>query len=59
MKVGWFGRILARWSGSIDGRWGWQSLPALAGAVTLLGLRTRLRQQNLYDTGLLPVKEPA
>ena len=59
MKVGRFGRILARWSGSIDNRLGWQSLPALAGAVTLLGLRTRLRQQNLYDTGLLPVKEPA
>ena len=59
MKVGWFARLLAGWSESIDRRFGWQSLPALAGAVMLLGLRTRLRQQNLYDTGLLPVKEPA
>ena len=59
MKVGWFARLLARWSESIDRRLGWQSLPRLAGAVTLFGLRTQLRQHNLYDTGLLPVKEPA
>jgi len=59
MKVGWFARLLARWSESIDRRLGWQSLPRLTGAVTLFGLRTQLRQHNLYDTGLLPVKEPA
>src|SRR5262249_44679277 len=59
MKVGWFARLLARWSESIARQLGWQSLPRLAGAVTLFGLRTQLRQHNLYDTGLLPVKEPA
>ena len=59
MKVAWFGRLLVRWSQWIDTRWGWQSLPPLPGAATLFGLRIELRQQNLYDTGLLPAKGPA
>ena len=59
MKVGWFARLLARWSESVDRRLGWQSLPTLPGGLTLFGLRTRLRQQNLYDSGLLPMREPA
>src|SRR5262249_26179745 len=59
MKVGWFARLLARWSESIDRRLGWQSLPTLPGGLALFGLRTRLRQQNLYDSGLLPMREPA
>ncbi len=33
---------------------GWSHLPAMTGALVLEGLRTRLRQRNLYDTSDLP-----
>src|SRR4051812_17772908 len=35
-------------------RIGWDSLPLLPGLLTLLGLRVRLRQKTLHDTGHLP-----
>jgi Animal haem peroxidase len=34
-----------------DRKFGWQSLPKPLGILTLIGLRTRLRERNLYDTG--------
>jgi hypothetical protein len=34
-----------------DRRFGWPQLPKPFGILTLIGLRTRLREQNLYDTG--------
>jgi hypothetical protein len=41
-------------SEALDHRWGWQSLPPYLGALTLAGLRTVLRRDNLYDTRPLP-----
>ena len=59
MKIGPIGRLWARWSESIDRKWGWQHVPPLLGVLTLEGLRTVLRRDNLYDTDGLPVKVPA
>src|SRR6185295_17742152 len=36
---------------SLDRRVGWDKLPLPAGLLTLVGLRDRLRKENLYDTG--------
>jgi hypothetical protein len=36
---------------SLDRRIGWDRLPLPAGLLTLVGLRDRLREENLYDTG--------
>jgi Animal haem peroxidase len=36
----------------IDRRFGWARLPLPVGIVTLIGVRNRLRQRNLHDTGL-------
>ena len=36
---------------SLDHRVGWHRLPRLAGVVTLIAIRNRLRERNLYDTG--------
>lgn len=59
MKIGPIGRLWARWSESMDRKWGWQHMPPLLGVLTLEGLRTVLRRDNLYDTDGLPVKAPA
>jgi hypothetical protein len=36
---------------AVDRRFGWHRLPTPLGIVTLVGIRLRLREQNLYDTG--------
>ncbi len=36
---------------SLDRRIGWERLPLPAGLLTLVGLRDRLREENLHDTG--------
>ena len=36
----------------LDRRFGWDRLPGPLGVLTLVGVRNRLRQRNLYDTGL-------
>ena len=38
----------------IDHHKGWDKLPLWPALLVLIGVRTRLRQQNLYDTGSLP-----
>ena len=38
-------------SEKVDKRIGWHRLPMPVGLLTLIGLRDRLREQNLYDTG--------
>jgi hypothetical protein len=38
----------------LDRRFGWDRLPRLIGIVTLIGVRNRLRERNLEDTGLRP-----
>ena len=42
----------------IDRRYGWDKLPWPLGLVTLIGLRNRLREKNLYDTGRGPLDKP-
>ena len=36
----------------LDRRYGWHRLPKPLGLLTLIGIRNRLRQRNLHDTGL-------
>jgi hypothetical protein len=36
----------------LDRRFGWDRLPRPIGLLTLIGVRNRLRQRNLHDTGL-------
>ncbi|MFJ9024840.1 peroxidase family protein [Streptomyces sp. NPDC102259] len=55
-------RIVTGGAQYVDRRVGWDKLPLLPGLLTLLGLRVRLRQRNLHDTGALPsvdLPEPA
>ncbi|MDP9223525.1 MAG: peroxidase, partial [Actinomycetota bacterium] len=46
---------LAEW---IDRRIGWSRLPVPIALLTLIGLRNRLREQNLYDTGRGALDQP-
>ena len=41
----------------LDRRFGWDRLPRPLGLLTLIGVRDRLRQRNLCDTGL-PAASP-
>ena len=43
---------------SVDRRIGWDRLPLPVALVTLIGLRDRLREENLYDTGRGPLDRP-
>ena len=58
----WRRSLLARF-----GSWGfalinrfvpWHRLPRLLGVVNLIALRSRMREENLYDTSQLPSREP-
>ena len=44
-------KLLASIATRVDHRFGWDRLPKPLGVVTLVGMRTRLREKNLYDTG--------
>ena len=44
-------KLLTVTAGALDRRFGWDRLPRPLGVLTLVGLRTRLRERNLYDTG--------
>jgi hypothetical protein len=44
-------KLLTSTASALDRRFGWDKLPRPLGVLTLIGLRTRLRQKNLYDTG--------
>ena len=44
-------RLLTTTASALDRRFGWDKLPRPLGVLTLVGLRTHLRQKNLYDTG--------
>jgi hypothetical protein len=43
---------------AVDRRIGWDRLPLPLGLVTLIGLRDRLRAENLHDTGRGPLDRP-
>src|SRR5687767_8437509 len=51
--------VLSWMSSRLDRRFGWDDLPLPFGALTLIGLRQRLRRENLYDTGTGVPVEPA
>ena len=42
----------------VDRRRGWDKLPLPVAMLTLIGLRNRLREKNLYDTGRGPLDKP-
>ena len=44
-------KLLTTTATALDRRFGWDRLPLPLGVFTLAGLRTRLREENLYDTG--------
>ena len=41
---------LVAWAEAVDRTIGWDKLPVSLGIATLIGLRERLRERNLYDT---------
>src|SRR5712691_2270366 len=43
---------------ALDRRIGWDRLPLPVAMLTLIGLRNRLRQKNLVDTGRGPLDKP-
>jgi hypothetical protein len=47
-----FSKLLASTAHAVDRSVGWHRLPRPLGVLTLVGLRTRLRERNLYDTGV-------
>ena len=44
-------KLLTTTAARLDRRYGWDKLPKPLGVITLVGLRNRLREENLYDTG--------
>src|SRR4026207_2429064 len=50
--------LIARAAEAIDRSIGWSKLPKLLGPPGPVGLRTRLRQKNLHDTGRGPLNRP-
>jgi len=51
--------LLERTGSALDRRFGWERLPRSLGIVALVGVRTRLRRENLYDTETVASKAPA
>ena len=52
-------KLLVATASALDRRFGWDRLPLPLGVFTLSGLRTRLREENLYDTGPGGVEPPS
>ena len=59
--AGSFSSLFAGVTEKLDKHVGWHRMPLPLGMLTLIGLRDRLREKNLYDTGrgALDVPEPA
>jgi hypothetical protein len=51
--------VFASLATAIDRTIGWDRLPRSLGLLTLIGIRSRLRERNLYDTGLRRPAPPA
>jgi hypothetical protein len=54
--MGILSNALAAFGSTLDRRIGWDRLPVPIGLLAMIGIRDRLRNENLYDTGL--VKQP-
>jgi hypothetical protein len=52
-------KLLTSTASALDRRIGWDRLPRPLGVVTLVGLRLRLRERNLYDAGAGGAAAPA
>ena len=50
--------LVSDFAEKIDRSFGWARLPTVAAIPILIGLRDRLRENNLYDTGRGPLDEP-
>ena len=50
--------LLTNAAEALDRRFGWDKLPRPLAILTLIGLRNRLRERNLYDTGRGPLDRP-
>src|SRR5918992_3293864 len=57
-RVGVWTRPLSLLAAGLDGTTGGDRLPRLLGLLTLLGIRHRLREKNLHDTGLVKPAPP-
>lgn len=53
----WLDWFVAEAAQALDRSIGWDRLPVPLGLFTVLGLRIRLRKQNLYDTGVVAAVE--
>jgi hypothetical protein len=53
-----FSRVFTDLAEALDRRFRWHRLPVPLGLLTLVGLRTRLRESNLYDTSSVPTEVP-
>jgi hypothetical protein len=54
-----FSRVFTDVAEALDRRFRWHRLPVPLGLLTLVGLRTRLRESNLYDTSSGPADPPS
>ena len=53
-----FTRFTSSAAEAVDRRFGWDRLPKPLAMLTLVGIRDRLRAENLYDTGRGPGDRP-
>ncbi len=56
--MSWFSRSYSSLTEAVDHRFGWDKLPTVLGMLTLIGIRNRLRADNLYDSGRGPDDVP-
>jgi hypothetical protein len=56
--MSWFSRLFSSATEAVDHRFGWDHLPKPIGMLTLIGIRDRLREKNLYDSGRGPDDKP-
>src|SRR5919202_6451773 len=54
-----FSRVFTGIAEALDRRFRWHRLPVPLGLLTLVGLRMRLRESNLYDTSSGPANPPS
>jgi hypothetical protein len=50
--------LVSDFAEKVDRSFGWARLPTVAAIPILIGLRDRLREKNLYDTGRGPLDKP-
>src|SRR5215210_8562589 len=54
-----FSRVFTEVTEALDRRVRWHRLPVPLGLLTLVGLRMKLRESNLYDTSSAPAGQPS